>query len=107
MKVLLDECTPRVVKKCLPGMDIRTVQELGWSGLKNGELLAAAEGGFDVFITTDKNLRHQQNLRGRRFAILLLPSNQVPIVEALIPDVEAALATIRVGDFVEIPLPTK
>jgi predicted nuclease of predicted toxin-antitoxin system len=107
MKVLLDECTPRVVKKRLPGMDIRTVQEMGWSGLKNGELLAAAEGEFDVFITTDKNLRHQQNLTGRSFAVLLLPSNQVPIVEALIPNVEAALATIRVGDFVEIPLPAK
>lgn len=104
MKILLDECTPRVVKKRLPERDISTVQEMGWAGLKNGELLAASEGNFDVFITTDKNLRHQQNLKGRGFAVLLLPSNQVPIIEALIPDIEAALETAQAGDFIEIPL---
>ena len=60
MKILLDECTPAIVKKRLPHRDIHTVQEMGWSGVKNGELLKAAEGLFDVFITTDKNLRHQQ-----------------------------------------------
>lgn len=103
MKILLDECTPRIVKKRLPQRDIRTVQEMGWSGIKNGDLLLAAEGQFDVFITTDKNLRQQQNLAGRDLAILLLPTNQVPVVEALIPAIDAALDTVRVGDFVEIP----
>jgi hypothetical protein len=107
MNILLDECTPLVVKKRLPSRDIRTAQEMGWAGLKNGELLAAAEDQFDVFITTDKNLRHQQNLGKYRFAVLLLPSNQVPVVEAVIPAIEAALTTIRSGDFVEIPLPSK
>jgi hypothetical protein len=91
VNVLLDECTPRVVKKRLPKLNIQTVQEMGWSGLKNGELLAAAEGHFDVFVTTDKNLRYQQNLQGRQLAVLLLPSNQVPIVERLIPVIEANL----------------
>jgi hypothetical protein len=106
MKILLDECTPRIVKKRLGGRDdIRTAQEMGWAGLKNGELLTEAEGEFDVFITTDKNLRHQQNLRKYSFAVLLLPSNQVPIIEALIPDIEAVLKTVRAGDFIEIPLP--
>lgn len=105
MNILLDECTPRVVKKRLPKLNIQTVQEMGWSGLKNGELLAAAEGQFDVFVTTDKNLRYQQNLQGRRLAVLLLPSNQVPIVERLITHIEANLMTIRAGDFVAIPLP--
>ena len=105
MNILLDECTPRVVKKRLPKLNIQTVQEMGWSGLKNGELLAAAEGRFDVFVTTDKNLRHQQNLQGRKLAVLLLPSNQVPVVERLIADIEATLITIQAGDFIEIPLP--
>ncbi|HEV7844103.1 MAG TPA: DUF5615 family PIN-like protein [Pyrinomonadaceae bacterium] len=105
MKILLDECTPRVVKKRLPERDISTTQEMGWSGRKNGELLAAAESQFDVFITTDKNLRHQQSLAGRRLAIVLLPSNQVPIVEALIPTLEETLETIQAGDFVALPLP--
>ena len=105
MNILPDECTPRVVKKRLPKLNIQTVQEMGWSGLKNGELLAAAEGQFDVFVTTDKNLRHQQNLKGRKLAVLLLPSNQVPIVERLITDIEANLMTIQAGDFIAIPLP--
>lgn len=103
MRILLDECTPRVVKKRLPHREIRTVQDMGWSGIKNGDLLAAAEGQFDVFITTDKNLRYQQNLTRRGFAILLLPTNQVPAVEVLIPAIEAALDNVQAGDFVEIP----
>jgi predicted nuclease of predicted toxin-antitoxin system len=106
MKVLLDECTPRIVKKRLPGHDISTVQEMGWAGVKNGELLTMAESQFEVFITTDKNLRYQQNLSQRKLAFILLPSNQVPIVEAAIPALEAALTVIKVGDFVEIPLPS-
>ena len=105
MKVLLDECTPRVVKKRLPMHDISTVQEMGWAGIKNGELLKLAEAQFEVFITTDKNLRYQQNLTGRACAVLVLPSNQVPVVERVMPDIEVALQTIRAGDYVEIPLP--
>jgi hypothetical protein len=105
VKILLDECTPRLVKKRLTGHDVRTVQEMGWAGLRNGELLSRLEGRFDVFVTTDKNLRHQQNLAGRGFAVLLLPSNQVPIVATLIPDIEAGLQSARAGDFIEIPYP--
>jgi hypothetical protein len=105
MNILLDECTPRVVKSRLHSHSVRTVQEMGWAGLKNGELLAAADGHFDVFITTDKNLRFQQNLKKYSFAVLLLPSNQVPVVLGLIRDIEAALTTIKPGDFVEAPIP--
>lgn len=103
MKILLDECTPNVVRKLLPHRDIQTVQEMDWSGVKNGELLRAAEVDFDVLITTDKNLRYQQNLTRLGLAILLLPTNQVPAVEALIPAIDAALDNARVGDFIEIP----
>jgi len=106
MKILLDECTPRVVKKRLPAHDISTVQEMGWAGVKNGELLMLAESHFEVFITTDKNFRHQQNLSQRKLAFVLLPSNQVPVVEAVIPVLEAALASIKAGDFIRIPLPS-
>ena len=105
MKVLLDECTPRVVKKRLPTHDISTVQEMGWAGIKNGELLTLAEAQFEVFITTDKNLRYQQNLAGRALAVLVLPSNQVPVVERVLPAIESALQTIKAGDYIEIPLP--
>lgn len=58
-----------------------------------------------MFITTDKNLRFQQNLKKFSFAVLLLPSNKVPVVVGLLPDIEAELTAIRPGDFVEIPPP--
>jgi hypothetical protein len=105
MNILLDECTPRIVKKRLSHLAIRTVQEMGWAGVKNGELLKLAEAQFEVFITTDKNLRHQQNLAKRKLAFILLPTNQVPIVAALVPEIEAALNKIQTGDFVEISYP--
>ena len=105
MNILLDECTPHAVKKRLPHLAIRTVQEMGWSGVKNGALLKLAEQRFDVFITTDKNLRYQQNLTRVQLAFLLLPTNSVPVVIALLPQIEAALSTIQPGNFVEIPLP--
>ncbi len=105
MKVLLDECTPRILKRRVSGAEIATVQELGWTGIKNGQLLALAEDQFDVLITTDKNLRHQQNLSGRRLAIIELPTNQVPVVAALATAVQEALAVISAGEFVEIPMP--
>jgi len=105
MRILLDECTPHIVKKRLPHLAISTVQEMNWAGIKNGVLLAKAETDFDVFITTDKNLRHQQNLTGRKLAVLQLPTNQVPIVETLIPDIEAQLKQIQAGDFVSLAMP--
>jgi predicted nuclease of predicted toxin-antitoxin system len=105
MKILLDECTPRVLKRLLSEFEISTVQDMGWTGVTNGALLAMAEGEFDVFVTTDKNLRSQQNLTGRRLAIIELPTNQVPVVASLVPAVREALVNIELGQFVEIPLP--
>jgi predicted nuclease of predicted toxin-antitoxin system len=105
MKILLDECTPRLLKRLLSEFEISTVQDMGWTGVTNGALLAMAEGEFDVFVTTDKNLRYQQNLTGRRLAIIELPTNQVPVVASLVPTIKEALVNIDVGEFVEIPLP--
>ena len=102
MKIIIDECVPHIVKKKLPAFNIRTVQEAGWAGIKNGELLRLVEGAFDVFISSDKNLQYQQNLTGRNLAIIILPSNQVPVVENLLPRLEATLANIKSGDFVEL-----
>ena len=105
MNILLDECAPHAVKKRLPHLAIRTVQEMGWSGVKNGKLLTLADQQFDVFITSDKNLRYQQNLATVKLAFLLLPTNSVPVVIALLPQIEAALNTIQSGDFGEIQMP--
>lgn len=105
MKILLDECTPRVMKRLLSEFEISTVQDKGWIGVTNGALLSMAENEFDVFVTTDKNLRYQQNLTGRRLAIIELPTNQVPVVASLVPAVREALVNIELGEFVEIRLP--
>jgi hypothetical protein len=104
VKILLDESVPRLLKLRLPHLDISTVQEMGWAGLRNGELLRRAEELFDVFITADQNLRYQQNLSGRTLAILVLPSNQVPLVIRLVPAVETLLATIQPGTVLEVPV---
>ena len=105
MKILLDECTPRILKTRLPRRTISTVQDMGWAGITNGELLAWAEQEFDVFVTADQRLPHQQHLAGRRLAVVVLPTNRVPDVVKLLPDLERALDTIQPGTLVELALP--
>ena len=75
MKILLDECTPHVLKRLLTGFEIETVQDLGWAGITNGALLELVEGHFDVLITSDQNLRYQQNLTGKQLSVIQLPTN--------------------------------
>ncbi len=103
MKILLDESVPRVIQKRLPHLLISTVQEMGWSGIKNGELLRRAEEQSDIVVTADQKLRHQQNLSGRKLAILVIPTNQVRAVVGLLPGIEAALKRIQAGTLIEIP----
>ena len=79
MKVLLDVCTPVQVRQALPGHEVHTTVKMGWGEFENGRLLQVAESsGFDLFIICDKNLRDQQNLAGRRLAILELWTNHRP-----------------------------
>ena len=104
MKILIDECTPHVLKRLLTDVEITTVQDLGWTGITNGSLLRLAEGQFDVLITSDQNIRYQQNLANRELAIIQLPTNQVPLVIKLAPAVQAAMGGIQKGEFVEIVL---
>ncbi len=75
---------------------------MGWAGIKNGKLLRLVAADFDAFITSDKNLRHQQILAELDLAIILLPSNQVPVVKAILPDIDDALSDISGQSFVEI-----
>lgn len=107
MKILLDESAPRVIKRLLPHLQIQTVQEMGWTGKGNGELLRLAEEQFDVFVTADKKLRYQQNLARQGLGIVVIPTNQVPVVSRLIGDIERAATTITAGMIVEIPPPTE
>ena len=84
---------------------IVTVQEMGWAGITNGELLARAEREFDVLVTADQRLPRQQHLAGRRLAVVVLPTNRVPDVVRLLPDLERALDTIQPGALIQLTLP--
>ncbi len=107
MKILLDECVPAQVRQAFPEHDATTtVQEQGWTGIKNGDLLAAAENaGFDLFIVADKNLRHQQNLAGRRLAILELWTNHRPTLEKHFAAIRAAAEKLKAGEYFSLEAP--
>jgi predicted nuclease of predicted toxin-antitoxin system len=78
VRILLDQGAPAPLRRALADHSVATAYEKQWDKLTNGELLAAAEESFDLFITTDQNLRYQQNLTGRRLAILVLPTTSWP-----------------------------
>ena len=102
MKIIIDECVPSIVKRGLPELEIVSVQEMGWAGIKNGKPLALIAPDFEIFITSDKNLRHQQNLSGFDLAIIVLPSNQVPIVESMLPVIKSAISGLGDERFIEL-----
>jgi predicted nuclease of predicted toxin-antitoxin system len=97
MKILIDENLPRKLAAYLEGHECRTVVECGWSGKKNGELLALADPLFDVLLTLDKNLPYQQNLDSVRVAVLIVRarSNRIQDLLPLLPECLAALVNIQ------------
>src|SRR5262245_11164701 len=103
MRILFDQGTPVPLKQHLPGHQVTTVHELGWSRLTNGELLASAEGQFDVLVTTDRNLRYQQSLAGRKLAVLVLPTTSWPRLQGQIQTIVSGLGALKPGEYYEIP----
>jgi predicted nuclease of predicted toxin-antitoxin system len=100
MRVLLDECVPRRLRRDLPGHDVVTVVEMGWSGVKNGELLALAAAEFECFLTVDANIESQQHLASLPIAILLVRAvgNDPATLSKLAPAIsEAPASLIRNG----------
>jgi hypothetical protein len=102
VRVLFDQGTPAPLRKALTGHTISTAFEMGWAQLDNGDLLKMAEAAFDVLITTDQNLRYQQNLGGRRLAILIFPTTSWPRIEQHVAQVLAALNQLRPGEVHEL-----
>jgi len=103
VKVLLDENLPHLLRNNLGGHDVFTVRYKGWAGLKNGELLKAAEDdGFEVFVTGDQTLSFEQNLTGRRVAIVVLSSIDWHILKDNLPPIIAALDNAPPGSFQEV-----
>jgi hypothetical protein len=105
MNILLDECVPWPMHKLLVGHICTTAQRRGWGGIKNGELLRLAEGEFDLFITSDQGIRYQQNLAGRRIAIIELSTNKLRRIEAAADLLCSAVDAIKPSDFQRLVIP--
>mgnify|MGYP001606492149 CR=1 FL=1 len=104
MRVLLDECLPRRLKAELPDHEVRTAQEEGWFGKKNGALLQVAAGRFDVLLTVDRNIAFQQNLRGLSIEVLasVVSSNRLVDIRPLMVQVRQALPKVRAGQVLRV-----
>jgi hypothetical protein len=104
MRILLDESLPDELQLELAGHEVRTVRGMGWSGLRNGELLTRSAGEFDVFLTADQNLQYQQNLRTLPVSIVVLvgKSNRIQDLRPLIPKLLKSLGSLPVRTLLRI-----
>ena len=103
MRILFDQGVPAPLREHLRGHEVRTAFELGWSALRNGELLARAEKQFDALITTDRNLQRQQNLAALKLAILVLPTTSWPRLQRMLGDIAAAVESLAQVKYLELP----
>lgn len=104
MRLLLDECVPKRLKRELLGHEVKTVQDMGWAGIKNGALLKRADAQFDALLTVDHGIEYQHNVSGLKIGIvvMLAASNDVDDLRPLLPAVEQALATLRTGEILRV-----
>ena len=105
MRVLLDECVPRPLRRELAGHDVHTVQELGWAGKRNGQLIELIRtADFDAFVTTDQRLEYQQNIAAARIPVIVLAAhrNTLQGLLPLVPKLRLALRRVRPGQIVHV-----
>ena len=105
MRILLDECVPWPMHRLLSKDACTSVQAQGWSGIRNGDLLELAEAEFDLFITSDQNIRYQQNLVGRRIAILEFSTNDLRRLQAARSLIEAAIGEMQSSECKQLSIP--
>jgi hypothetical protein len=104
--ILFDQGTPVPLAKYLSAHAVSTAYELGWASLENGQLIAQAQNdGFEILITTDQNLRYQQNLKSRSIGILVLSTTSWPRIQAVLPQVTHAIENFVAGSYVEVDVP--
>ena len=108
MRILFDNGTPNPIARSLVGHEIAFARQIGWQELKNGELLRQAEeAGFELLLTSDKNIRYQQNLSGRKIAIIVLGNQQWPDVKLHLDRIVAAVNAAIPGSYAEVEIPHK
>ena len=105
MRILFDQGTPVPLREHLHGHSVETAYEKGWSTLRNGELLARAETEFDLLITTDRNLGSQQNMKGRKLAVMVLPTTNWLRLRTAADGIAEFAHTLRAGEIKEFPFP--
>jgi hypothetical protein len=108
MPILFDNGTPRGLARFLTGHSVEEARARGWEELVNGDLFDAAErAGFEVMLTTDKNIRYHQNLTGRRIALVVLEHSQWPMVKLVAGNIAAAVNAAQPGSYTEVEVPFK
>ena len=108
MLILFDHVTPGGIARFLLSHTITKAKDRGWDTLSNGDLLAEAErAGFDLLLTADKNMRYQQNLRGRRIALVVLSTPRWPVVRLHLEKIAAAINAATPGGYAEVDIPIK
>jgi hypothetical protein len=108
MLVLFDHSVPAPLASCLIGHTVTEARERGWDTLSNGDLLAEAERAeFDAFLTADKNIQYQQNLAGRRLAVVVLSTPQWPLVRLHTARILAVLNAAMPGSYAEVHIPSE
>ena len=108
MLVLFDQSTPVPIRPFLKGHTVETAWQRGWDKLKNGDLLRAAEeAGFEVLVTPDKNIRHQQKLKNYTIAIVILGNPQWPVLRHHVDRVVAAVNNAKPGTYCEVEIPER
>lgn len=106
MRIFLDHNTPVPLRHWLTGHEVETAYERGWAELTNGDLLRLVEeAGFHAMITTDKGIRYQQNLTGRRLALVVISTNDWTRIRKCKPVVVEAMSEVHPGSFIEIEIP--
>ena len=106
MKIVFDQGVPVPLRERLFGHEIVTAHELGWDTLQNGDLIQAMESdGYEVLLTTDQNLKYQQNMKGRKLSIVVLQSTSWPRIQKRIDAILNALSRADAGSYEEVPIP--
>jgi predicted nuclease of predicted toxin-antitoxin system len=108
MRILFDQGVPVAIRTALHGHFVLTANEQRWSNLSNGELLIAAEAeGLDVFLTTDTNLPSQQNLKGRKLAVVILTKNRWLLIKPRLAEIAAAVLSAKPGEYSLVEIPSR
>jgi hypothetical protein len=104
VKIILDECIPKKFKALIQGHEVSTVPERGWAGVKNGKLLALAESEFQVFVTVDRNLSFQQDIKNLKIIVAVLhsASNRFDALKTLVPELLLRLEKAKAGEILHV-----